>query len=163
MRFGPRGRHTRQLTIRLVQRGFALGCNFESNRTVSARLDGLIGEDRKRNEFGTGRREMPSCGNRRVKSAVDGKTKNRLKLLILNKLAPQAGFEPATLRWPNIAETPRLRILPGTSSGKHPAERYRPIGIGQSTERLVAADEPDALDGRRRGEQHKKLRGSLQR
>jgi hypothetical protein len=37
---------------------------------------------------------MPSCGS--AKNWPDGKTKNRRKLL--KRLAPQAGFEPATLR-----------------------------------------------------------------
>jgi hypothetical protein len=54
--------------------------------------------DRKRHEFGTPVEKLRSFGNRMVNKRSLAKSGNKAKLLIMKGLAPQAGFEPATLR-----------------------------------------------------------------
>jgi hypothetical protein len=91
-------------------------CNFEPNQHSQCASRRSMCEDGKRHEFGTPRPE--NCATTETggsRSAVHREAVNKHKLLILNGLAPQAGFEPATLRL-TAGFRSSCRVLPGVAA-----------------------------------------------
>src|SRR6266851_3797625 len=88
-----------------TQRGF---CTL-ANRMVSARFGTRW---RTGNGTNSARPHLENCAVAEIgrsKSTVQGRAENKSERLILKKMAPQAGFEPATLRLTAITAPRRPR------------------------------------------------------